>query len=280
MGLWAGWALLTCAATPADPKAEPPIVLPTLRVVSERLDPKLLVPRAALTLPDFVNVTPETVFPTRARHDGVFEGRAVVGVMLDREGRVTDALVLKYSNRAFADELLAVVRPERFTPRRVHGMPVSGRYALGHRFYLGGSVAMTPLDAVAEFTHRITYRLEGGAPYEFQPCRESETDGKLLRFTHDGTLTLPADFRPPAGGPLKVIVSFYVDDAGLVRLPNVESDAEPSLIEAVLLSVASWRFAAPVRAGKPALVFAIRVLEFRAAAPTNAPALPAPGPVR
>lgn len=269
-------ALLAQAQGPADSgTVSPPIVLPAIRVVSERLDPKLLLPREALTPPDFKGVPSETVYPSRARHDGVFEGRAVVGVMLDRVGRVTDALFLKYSKRYFADELLAVVRHETFTPRLVRGAAVSGRYALGHHFRRTGEVAMTPMDAMAELTHRVTYTLEGGPPYEFEPCNESATDGATLRFTQAAAPVTPAAFQLAPGTRKRVVISFYVDEAGMVRLPNVESDTEPELIEAVLAAVTTWRCAPPTRERKPALVFAIRVLEFGAPKSGDATLTPA-----
>lgn len=235
-------------------------MLPKMTVTSARLNPSVLLPRQALTPPDFKGVPAELVFPARARHEGIFDGRAVVGVMLAADGRSTDILLLKYSKRYFGDELLMVVRNERFTPRRIRGVAVPGRLNIGHKFQVGGSVAMSPMDALAEFTRRVAYTLDGGAPYEFEPCLEQATDGGTLRFIHTEVPALAQGLAPLGGEPLTVIVSFYVDGDGLVRLPNVESDTPPAVIVSVLRAVAAWRFSPPTVKQHPALVFAIRAM--------------------
>jgi TonB family protein len=80
--------------------------------------------------------------------------------------------------------------------------------------------------------------------------------------------TIPAG-HPDSAKPPKVLVSFYVDEQGRVRLPNVESSATPELVLRALEAVQYWAFKPGTIKGETVLVYTYRSLTFR---PENAAA--------
>jgi len=247
--------------------------MPKITVTAERLNPRWLIPKADLTQANFKGVAPEIIFPTRARFEGVFDGRATVGVMLDADGNATDFLLIRYSRPYFGDELMRAIHNEKFSPRRIKGVAIPGRFYVNQRFYLNGTVSMTPMDAIAEFTNRITNALDG-PPFVFQPHLEHEIDGGKLQFTAVTEPLLPGGFEVVAGQPLKVIVSFYVDEKGNVRLPNVESNTPSRLIPSLVKALTAWSFVPPTIGGKPALLFAVRSITLDAGSLPNGSEIP------
>ena len=73
---------------------------------------------------------------------------------------------------------------------------------------------------------------------------------------------LPEGFSATEQNPVKVFVTFYVDEDGHVRAPNVESAAVPQLIPGAIAAVQQWSFKHPQAKGKPALVFVGRAIRF------------------
>jgi TonB family protein len=59
-----------------------------------------------------------------------------------------------------------------------------------------------------------------------------------------------------------VLVAFYVDEQGNVRLPNVESEASPAVVSQVMKAVLAWKFSPPMIKGKAVLAYANRTLTF------------------
>jgi hypothetical protein len=250
-----------------DPK-DPVVVLPKMTVTNDDLNPRLLIPKKDLTEPAFKGISPDILFPARARFESVFDGRATVGLMLDSQGKVIDSLIIRYSKPYFADELMNAVHQETFSPRRIKGIAVPGRFYVGYTFSLSENMArgqnlalavsMTPMEAIAERANRISNRLGGGPPFIYEAHGEHEIDGRMLKVAVIAVPAIPDGYQIPDGQPLKVIVSFYVDEKGNVRLPNVESNSSPLLVSNVIKTVADWKFAPPTIEGKPALVIAVR----------------------
>ncbi len=76
---------------------------------------------------------------------------------------------------------------------------------------------------------------------------------------------IPPDYAARDGKAPRVLVSFYVDEHGHVRLPNVESAPSPALIADAIEAIQRWEFKPPTREGKAVLVSAFRVVTFRPA---------------
>jgi len=74
---------------------------------------------------------------------------------------------------------------------------------------------------------------------------------------------IPEGYEAPIGTPVKAIVSFYVDEQGHVRLPEVEYAASPALIPHAIAALRHWEFKPPTIHGQPVLVFVKRSVIFR-----------------
>jgi outer membrane biosynthesis protein TonB len=244
---------------------------PKLTITNEEPNPSLLIPKNDVTEAAFAGIEPEVEFPSRGRFESVFDGRAAVGVMVDAKGNATDFLVIRYSKAYFANEVLTTIRNEQFTPRKIRGVAVSGRFYVVRAFTLSvqnpidrnlpGMVSMNGMEQMSLMSDRIANSRDG-APLIYKAHGEHEIDGHLLKVAVVAAPSLPLGCEISAGHALKIVVSFYVDGGGDVRLPNVDSDASPLLIENVIKAVAGWKFERPTIKGEPALVFTNRTLVF------------------
>jgi outer membrane biosynthesis protein TonB len=76
---------------------------------------------------------------------------------------------------------------------------------------------------------------------------------------------LPSSLAKRDKRPVRVLVSFYVDEQGRVRLPEVESALEPELVIHAVNALYQWAFQPPTIKSKPVLVRAMRAVTFREA---------------
>jgi hypothetical protein len=255
-------------------------VPPKLTITNEETNPSMHIPKNDLTEAAFAGSEPEVEFPSRGRFEGVFDGRAAVGVMVDAEGNATDFLVIRYSKAYFANEILTTIRNEQFSPRKIRGVAVPGRFYVVRAFALSvqnpidrnlpGMVSMNGMEQMSLLSDRVA-NSQDGPPLAYKAHGEREIDGQILKVAAVAAPSLPVGCEITAGHPLKIVVSFYVDGGGDVRLPNVDSDASPPLIAEVIKTVAGWKFERPTIKGKPALVFTNRTLVFEMPLPPTAP---------
>jgi len=270
--LGAALALGQGTPTPTPGANEPVVVLPPMTVVGQLLKDYPFFPKSEVTAPDFSPHTPpiDMQFPGQAYNDGVTDGNATVGVELDAEGHPTDFLLIRYTKRYFGDELMREAHRQDYTPRQVKGMAVPGRFNFGTRFSPKLVLQMNSFNAIEERNEEI----EGGPRFIYEPHLEKELDGDGLVSVASTVAFIPDGYEPPAGKAVKAIVSFYVDETGRVRLPNVESAASPVLIPNAVKAVSHWAFQPPTVKGKPVLVFtlwSVSFIRYPAATPTPKP---------
>lgn len=239
---------------------EPPTLLPQVTVVGQLLKDYPMFPQRDVQAPGFSDSSPplDLFYPGEAYNEGVTEGDATVGVMLDEKGRPTDFLVLRYTRKYFGDALLAQARQQDYAPRRVKGVAVPGRFNFGYRFVPTFVLPMNSFNAIQQRTEQI----EGGPRVAYEPHLERELDGGALESTAGAVALLPDGYAAPKGKAVKAFVSFYVDETGRVRLPNVESAASPVLVPNALKAVAHWHFKPPTVKRQPVLVFTLWTVTF------------------
>jgi hypothetical protein len=212
------------------------------------------------------------VYPGAAATRGIVEGEAVVSVAINARGEATDFLITSHTDKAFGLALLDHVKPLKFQAARFAGTAVPGRTDIGYRFInRSGGLGLTTFDAARR-------QSEGNkeAKISYTAVLEKELD-LPLEFTDLALPKLPAGYPEPTDNkPVKVFVTFYIDEEGKVRLPNVESAAAPELIPGAIKAVGMWTFKPAMVKGKPALVYAGRPVSFL---PRNPPA-EAPAPAR
>jgi len=215
-----------------------------------------------LTAADFSASDPflKVQFPGQAAHDGVATGRATVGVFVDATGQPKDFLLIRCTKDYFGAALLKEAKLRDFTPKKQHGTAIPSAFIFSYAFEPPpGMNAISNFEAAS----RRTEDIQGGAKYAYHPRNETELDGGQLVPTRVAVPVLPRALVPKDGKPVRALVSFYVDEKGQVRLPNVESSLPPPFVTAAVAAVQQWAFKPPVAKGQPVLVYTMRALTFR-----------------
>ncbi len=194
-------------------------------------------------------------FPGSAATHGISRGSATVSVFINADNRATDFLVVNYTNAAFGTALLETVKTCQFHAAKLKGTAVAGRCDFTYRFETSRAILYAS-DAS---------NLKGDKISEpaliYNAVSESKLD-KALVFSNAVLPLMPEDFKPRDAKPVKVFVTFFIDEEGRVRIPNVESAVSPLLIPDALRAVLQWSFAPPQVKGKPVLVFTGRLVRF------------------
>lgn len=164
-------------------------------------------------------------YPLLARGAGI-EGRVIVQFIVDEEGGVQDAQVMRSPHEMLSEAALAAVRRLRFTPGQNAGQPVRVRFALPVTFRLPEG------ERAAEGSSRGDRFIADDVRYSdgLEPLVDKEaTTGELLRALVRSDVASGrdafADLRPGTAE-----ISFRVQDDGrLLILGDVEGES-PALI--------------------------------------------------
>ena len=203
----------------------------------------------------------EINFPGSALAHAIPKGSAVVGILVNADGKAAYLLVVNCTDPAFGKALLDAVGSLTFAPARFKGVPVPARFHIKYQFSPPAkSIAVNAVEAATIRANSLQ------APVVYAAVAESKLD-QPLEFIQSAVPGLPAGYRPAGEQRVMLAVTFYVDAEGRVRAPNVESAPAPELIAPMIEAVREWTFTPPRFKGKPVLVFASRLVGFRAATP-------------
>lgn len=251
------------ADTPASPnptQRETPTVMAPMTVLGDKLQDYPLFPPKEVVEANFGphTATPDLFYPGQAIADGITEGYATIGIEVDETGKPIDYLVIRYTQPYFAASMLRAAKRQDFGARVVKGVAVTGRFNYGMRFVPDGPVTLNSFNAAQERRNEI----RGGPLFMYEPHMEKTLDGGGLTMVDSTVALIPDGYTPPSDKPLLVLVSFYVDETGKVRLPNVEAAPSPLLIRNAIQAVNHWSFRPPTWRGKPVLAFSLYKVVF------------------
>jgi TonB family protein len=212
-----------------------------------------------------VNQTEEATYPTALVNVGVKSGSASVAIAIDDTGRLTDYLVTAYTHPAFAGSAVAALKKWTFEPAMIHGFPRNSKSDLTFRFQVEGVVVVTM--TALSYGEMLHLKLAPGS-YAYSACTLGELDRipvptKIVNPLYQNKLA-----RSSNGG--HVLVSFYIDEQGNVRMPSVSketNDANEELAALAVSAVAQWQFDPPMSKGRPVLVAAQQDIHFKPSAP-------------
>ena len=217
---------------------------------------------AAAPQPSPSGATPEVVpdgpvtFPLKLQQSGVMRGKAWVVLGVDAQGKLEDALVTGYTRHEFADAALAAVQHWTFRPPVVDGRPRSFVQEWCFSFSSEGVL----VNRLVMDTTGTSVSGVGEERLEFQLCATSDLDHLPVPIRASQPSLSPALAARAGAG--SVIVEFYIDPTGAVRLPAVTTASDPELAALAVASVRTWKFEPPVSHGKPVLVLARQVFRF------------------
>jgi len=245
--LLAGVLLSGALATLAQPA---PLVAPTLPVAAPA-------PGGEHVEPIVIHRNYEPTFPFALRQKLLNRGEARILVMVDRDGRLADWIVTGYSHPLFAKEALEALQKWTYSPARLDGTPITTRAELQFAFASHERVRMVPTDMVIELW-----------------TRDLKRDGFWQRFCAADQLDAPVDaiveITPMSPDRLgakaaegSVVVDYYIDADGRVRMPLIISSDDDAFTQAVLLALTEWRYAVPRREHQPVMTRVWRRFDFR-----------------
>jgi TonB family protein len=208
---------------------------------------------SARVLPD----NPMPLYPNALKLTGVTQGRAIIAVSVDPEGRVKDQLVLAYTEPRFARASTDALRDWRFAPARFDGVPVSVQFELTFEYTLQGAVISTGINDHFMYDN---YGSVGPNALAYRPARADRVDHAPVRVGGDSPKYALAAAQEGVRGV--VTVRFYIDEQGNVRLPSVADPANAYLTEQAMAAVRDWKFQPVTSRGEPVLVAAQQEFNF------------------
>jgi TonB family protein len=197
------------------------------------------------------------IFPESLVFDGITHGTVIVAVSISAEGKISDALVLGYSQEALARTCLAALKQWKAKPARFDGDPVPTQMDLKFNFTRNGVVQS--INLTTAYLNDLFDGL-GGGRLTHNLCSREVLDRVPARVTSlEPQYATQAEKQGVRG---RVSVRFYIDETGAVRLPSVSSPDQPYLADAALTAVRGWRFEPPTHRGKPVLIAATQEFNF------------------
>lgn len=200
--------------------------------------------------------TTEAVYPVGLSRT-IREGEARIVISVDSEGVLKDLLVIGYTKKPFADEAVRTLREWRYEPARVNGEAVSATAEVSFRFEATGVVVD---QNVLESAQAMLFWWEHDR-YDYALCTLKELD--RIPVPKNATAPeYPAELAT-LGITGDVLVVFYIDEGGAVRMPAVSRADDIRLADLAVRALSGWRFEAPTRRGVPTLVKATQLFKFR-----------------
>ncbi len=197
-----------------------------------------------------VEQTEEAIFPPSLLAQGITNGEAWLVISIGADGKLTDALVSRYTERAFANEAMRAIRQWQFEPVRVHGRPVDVCLEVRFSFAATGCiVSLDPFTTMQKFT-----AIANQPNYQKHICQADELD--RLPVPTRKVSPLHPGLTPNAkvtGG--KVVLEFIVDETGHVRMPVLVSANDVEFGNRATEALTQWEFTTPTRRGKPVAVW-------------------------
>lgn len=187
---------------------------------------------------------PEITFPLQMLRRGITHGEVQLILKIGPDARLQDALVIAYTNKAFADSVLAALPQGVFRPRLVDGRAVTTIAPVTVRFEVDG------LLVIERYASDVVELRPGTLAY--QPCDPTRLD-QPLQTTVAPSPGYPRELREQAVQG-RVELEYYVDESGRVRVPIVTQAGHEALANLSLEAVEQWRFVPPSSQGRPVLV--------------------------
>jgi TonB family protein len=188
---------------------------------------------------------------------GVTEGKVALVIDVSEEGKLTDWLALGYTDPELVGYFVDALKGWEITPARLDGKPIAAQVELKLEVTAEGVVvSRTNQESLDSIVRSIA-----GNPLKYQRV-------SLRLLDHAPVLVSSVSPRyaqaaEKAGVRGKVQVRFYIDQQGKVRMPSIETGAQPYLAAQAVAAVREWKFEPPTSRGQPVLVAASQEFDFR-----------------
>jgi TonB family protein len=205
-----------------------------------------------------IHRTVRPIFPPMLQKRMVDEGEARILVMVDKDGRLADWMVTGYTHAPFAKEALDVLQKWKFEAATYQGKPINARAELRFMFRTEGIIRMVPADMVVEAKFREIMD-RGGFWQRYVKSEELDR----IPDTIVEVAPMPPDQLGAVAPEGKVVVDYYVDPEGKVRMPIILESSDEAFSNSVLLAMTEWRYEPPRRDSVPVMTRLWREFRFR-----------------
>lgn len=210
-----------------------------------------------------IDQTVSAAFPQEALDAGFRSGTARLAIQIDADGNLTDYLVTVYTHPKFAEAAVAAVKHWHYRPARIHGNARSATADINFNFESPGVVVvdMTALTGPELFRFKIVPNASAYSACTLSQLDRTPTPVKIVKPVYPENLA-----RSSKGG--HVVVEFYIDEQGHVRLPSVDQktiEANEELAALAVTAVEQWQFEPPMMNGRPVLTLAQQDFDFKPA---------------
>lgn len=197
----------------------------------------------------------EPIFPRAALEAGLNEGEVRVALSIDPRGQLEEWLVVGYTHPSFGDAAVSALKQWTFDPMRLNGEAMGAQIDINFYFRATGVVVSVNVNSEVE---RLFAKMGLNASW---PCTMKELDS-IPTPINAVAPPYPEDLRKH-GISGEVVVEFYIDKDGNVRMPAVTSADHLELGILAAGTVRDWKFEPPTCGGRRVLVKARQVFNFR-----------------
>jgi TonB family protein len=204
-----------------------------------------------------VHRTTSIQYPPEMERNGITHGEAQIVLAVSAEGKIVDTLVAAYTHERFAKAALQAIRNWRFEAPLVHGETANTVVDIQVRFETNKVVVVERIGVPA------IQQSDAPDGFAYKPQNLKVLDA-IPTPVHVVQPVFPKEWSDQ-GMHGKVTVDFFIDETGTVRMPSVLTSPEyPLLAASAITAVHEWRFAPPLRQGRPVLAHCQQVLTFEA----------------
>jgi TonB family protein len=201
--------------------------------------------------------TEEPLFPIQLQQLSVTSGEARVVINVDATGKLSEWLVIGYTMPEFADVAVRALKQWRFEPAKLRGEPVGTTVELIFHFESQGTLVVSQ-SAMDNLQARMIQLMAGA--YVYKPCSLKDLD-KIPTPIFTVSPAYPHTL-VDKGVRGKVVISFYIDETGAVRMPCGSVQEDERLSGLAIQALRQWKFEPPTRGGRPVLVAAQQTFNF------------------
>jgi outer membrane biosynthesis protein TonB len=188
---------------------------------------------------------------------GIDEGEVQVVLSVDAQGKLSDLLIVGYTNSGFADAVAKVLPTWTYDAAQVHGRAQASRVDIDIKFSSEVNIMVVNLG-----WHYWENMSGGNRRFAYKTYKLGDLDRipTPIQIVRPG---LPKGEAPSADRT--VTVEYFIDEEGRVRVPTVDRDqASDACAGAAIAAVEQWKFEPPTRHRKPVLVLVREDFTFRA----------------
>ena len=199
----------------------------------------------------------EPIFPPGLKFDGITDGHVELIIDINEDGTVADWIPLRSTHRLLTESVERSLKKWRFNPAKIDGLAVPVAQKILFNFDHSGTVLIsgTGLDLHMRWIQELG-RQDDRLAFELPDLDQLPEPVDIVRPL------LPMSL---AGNkePATVMISFYIDTEGKVRIPVViEWDADILYAKSAIQAITQWKFKPPTINGRAVVVRAIQPFHF------------------